>query len=76
MDKKPVRRLGNDAIIADANCTKTCVYLSIILLVSSVAYEIFKVGYIDAIGALGIAWYAFWEGRESMEKARGKKCDC
>lgn len=70
------RRLGNDAIIADANCTKTCVYLSIILLVSSIAYEVFKVGYIDAIGALGIAWYAFREGHESMEKARGKKCKC
>jgi divalent metal cation (Fe/Co/Zn/Cd) transporter len=70
------RRLGNDAIIADANCTKTCVYLSIILLMSSVTFEIFKVGYVDAIGALGIAWYAYKEGRESMVKSRGGKCDC
>ncbi len=32
------RRLNSDAIIADANCTKTCFYLSIILLASSGLY--------------------------------------
>lgn len=30
---------------------------------------------IDSIGALGIAYYAFKEGKESMDKAEGKKCD-
>ena len=68
------KKLNSDAIIADANCTKTCVYLSVILLVSSILYQIFKVGYIDSIGALGIAFYAFKEGRESIEKSKGKKC--
>lgn len=68
--------LDSDAIIADARCTQTCVYMSIILLVSSIAYEVFKIGYIDSIGALGIAWYAFSEGREAFEKAKGKVCCC
>lgn len=68
------RQLNSDAIIADANCTKTCVYISVVLLLSSGLYEIFKVGYIDSLGALGIAFYAFMEGRESIEKSKGIKC--
>lgn len=68
--------LGSDAIIADANCTKTCIYLSITLLVTSVLYEILKIGYIDAIGTAVIAYYSFKEGREAMEKSNGKTCCC
>jgi divalent metal cation (Fe/Co/Zn/Cd) transporter len=68
--------LKSAAVIADANCTRTCLYLSIILLLSSAAFQIFKIGFIDTIGAIGIAYYSFKEGRESMEKAAGKKCDC
>jgi len=70
------RLLDSDAIIADANCTKTCFYLSFILLASSVIFEVFKIGYIDAAGGVGIAWYAFKEGRESFEKARKRKLGC
>jgi divalent metal cation (Fe/Co/Zn/Cd) transporter len=71
------RKLESDAIIADAHCTKTCLYLSIILLASSILFEIFKIGYIDLIGALGMAYYSFREGREAMEKSEGKECcDC
>ncbi len=66
------KKLGSDAVIADANCTKTCVYLSILLLTSSILYEVFKIGYIDSIGALGIAFYSFREGREAMERAKGE----
>lgn len=74
---KTGKALHSRAIIADANCTKTCIYLSIILLASSLLYEIFKVGYIDSIGALGIAYYAFTEGKEAFEKAEGKsECNC
>lgn len=70
------RKLNSNAVIADANCTKTCVYLSVLLLTSSILYEIFKIGYIDSIGALGIAFYAFREGREAMEKSEGEVCVC
>jgi divalent metal cation (Fe/Co/Zn/Cd) transporter len=70
------RALGSDAIIADANCTKTCLYLSVILLLSSVGYEVTGVGGMDAAGALFIAWFSFREGREAFEKARGKGCAC
>lgn len=71
------RKLGSDAIVADANCTRTCFYLSIILLASSLLYEFFKISYIDIAGSLGIAYFAFREGRESFQKAKGKAhCGC
>ena len=70
------RELNSDAVIADANCTKTCFYLSIILLASSGLYEIFRVGYFDILGSLGIAYYAFKEGRESFEKSRSNDLSC
>lgn len=71
------KELKSDAIIADANCTKTCFYLSIVLLLSSLGYEIFRISYIDIAGSLGIAYFAAREGIESFQKARGKKyCSC
>ena len=70
------RELNSDAIIADANCTKTCFYLSFILLASSGLYEIFRIGYFDILGSLGIAYYAFKEGRESFEKAKSGNLAC
>jgi divalent metal cation (Fe/Co/Zn/Cd) transporter len=71
------RRLNSDPIIADANCTKTCIYMSLVLLGSSLVYMITGFAFVDIIGAIGIAWFAFGEGRESFEKAAGKEeCDC
>ena len=70
------KALKSDAIIADANCTKTCLYLSFILLASSLTYEIFKIGYLDIAGSLGIAFFAFKEGKESIEKSKSEKLSC
>ena len=71
------RQLDSDSIIADANCTKTCIYMSVVLLASSLIYMLTGFAYIDIIGALGIAWFAFFEGREAFEKASGKEdCHC
>jgi len=69
-------KLNSSAIIADANCTKTCFYLSFILLGSSLLYELFGIGWIDIIGSLGIAWFAFTEGREAFEKSKAEKMGC
>jgi divalent metal cation (Fe/Co/Zn/Cd) transporter len=68
--------LNSEAIIADAHCTKTCLYLSFILLASSILYELLRISYIDVAGSLGIAWYALSEGRESLEKARNNQISC
>lgn len=70
------KKLNSDAIIADANCTKSCLYLSIVLLVSSGLYEISEIGYIDTIGSLVIAWFAFKEGKEAFEKVKRNKIAC
>ena len=68
--------MNSDAVIADAHCTKTCFNLSVILLLSSLLYEVSSVGYFDILGSLGIAYYAFIEGRESFEKAENNKLSC
>jgi divalent metal cation (Fe/Co/Zn/Cd) transporter len=70
------KKLNSQAIIADAHCTRTCIYLSVVLLSSSILFELLHIGFIDTIGALGIAWYAFTEGKEAFEKAKGNACGC
>ena len=63
------KQLDSEAILEDANCTKACLYLSFVLLLASVGYELTGVGGIDSAGAILIAVFAFREGRESFEKA-------
>ncbi len=63
------RKLNSQAILADANCTKACLYLSIVLLLSSAGFELTGIGGMDSIGAIIIAFLSFKEGRESFEKA-------
>ena len=70
-------RLNSAPILADANCTMVCVYMSIILLASSGIYELFGIPYIDSLGTLGLAYFAFKEGKECFEKAKSdKNCCC
>jgi len=70
------RELGSEAILEDANCTKACLYLSFVLLLASVGFELTGIGGIDSVGAILIAIFAFREGRESFEKAHGTACHC
>ncbi|MBR9998139.1 MAG: hypothetical protein KFF73_04170 [Cyclobacteriaceae bacterium] len=69
-------KLDSAPMVSDAKCTKTCFYLSFILLGSSLLYEIFGIPLVDVLGSLGIAWYAFREGREAFEKAKNGKVTC
>lgn len=71
------KKLDSDPILADANCTLVCVYMSIILLLSSGIYELWGISYIDSIGTFGLAYFAFKEGKECFEKANSEKyCSC
>ena len=75
--KKSVgKKLDSEPIIADANCTRVCVYMSVVLLVSSLVYELTGFAYADAIGAAGLIYFSISEGREAFEKAKGKNCSC
>ena len=68
------KKLASEAILEDANCTKACLYLSIILLLASVGFQLTGIGGIDSIGAVLIAIFSFREGRESFEKSLGEAC--
>ncbi|MGB5665289.1 MAG: cation transporter [Maribacter sp.] len=70
------KKLASDPILADANCTLVCVYMSIILLLSSGIYELWGIPYIDSIGTLGLSYFAFKEGKECFEKANSEKYCC
>ncbi len=73
------RQLNSAAILADASCTKVCIYMSVVLLAASAVYEWMGLIYIDSLGTIGLAWFSFMEGRECVEKANSKKdacCEC
>jgi divalent metal cation (Fe/Co/Zn/Cd) transporter len=74
--KRTGRKLNSEPIVADANCTRVCLYMSVVLLASSLIYELTGFAYADVIGAAALAWFSFTEGRESFEKAKGKSCCC
>ncbi len=71
------KQLNSSAMIADANCNLVCVYMSVLLLLSSGLYELFQIPYIDALGALGLIYFCITEGKEAFEKAKGiHSCGC
>lgn len=70
------KKLNSDAIIADARCTAVCIYMSLVLLVSSLIYELTGFVYADAIGAAGLVYFSITEGMEAFERAKGKECGC
>jgi divalent metal cation (Fe/Co/Zn/Cd) transporter len=67
------RRVGNvldsPPILADANCTMVCIYMSAVLLISSLVYQFTGFGFVDILGAIGLIYFSINEGREAFEKA-------
>ena len=67
------RRVGNvldsPPILADANCTMVCIYMSVVLLISSLVYQFTGFGFVDILGAIGLIYFSINEGREAFEKA-------
>ena len=74
--RKTGKQLNSEPIISDSNCTKICVYMSVILLVSSLIYELTGFIYADAIGTLGLIYFSISEGKEAFEKAKRKNYCC
>jgi divalent metal cation (Fe/Co/Zn/Cd) transporter len=68
--------LNSPAILADAACSRACLYLSLVLMISSAGYELTGIGSLDAIGAILISWFTIREGREAFGKAKGMSCSC
>ncbi len=70
-------QFNSQALLADANCSKICMWLSVVLLISSAGYELTGLGLLDSLGAIGIASLSFREGYEAFEKAKGNLvCGC
>jgi len=68
------RALGSAPILADANCTLVCIYMSLVLLAASLIYRFTGIGFIDSLGALGLIYFSISEGKESFENAREMEC--
>jgi len=73
--RKVGRELNSQPILSDANCTMVCIYMSVVLLASSLIYQLTGFGFVDSIGALGLIWFSYSEGKEAFEKAAGME-DC
>jgi len=73
--RKVGKTLDSAPILADANCTMVCIYMSIVLLAASLIYQLTGFGFVDSIGALGLIYFSYSEGKESFEKAAGMD-DC
>lgn len=70
------KQLNSEAILSDAACTRACLQLSIVLLITSAAYELSHIGGIDSMGTFVIAGLCFREGKEAFEKAKAKSFAC
>jgi len=70
------KKLNSEPIIADSNCAKVCIYMSVVLLVSSIIYQFTSFAYPYTIGAARLIYFSVSEGKEAFEKAKGKTCSC
>ena len=62
--------LDSMPILADADCSLICIYMSLVLLAASLIYKVTGLVLIDSIGAFGLIYFSFREARESFERAR------
>ena len=69
--RKVGHALNSQPILSDANCTMVCIYMSVVLLVSSLIYQFTGFGFVDSLGALGLIYFSYSEGKEAFEKAAG-----
>jgi divalent metal cation (Fe/Co/Zn/Cd) transporter len=70
------RKLESAPILADANCTMVCIYMSMVLLVASLIYALTGLGFVDSLGAIGLIYFSIREGREAFKKAAGLSDEC
>ncbi|HND48916.1 MAG TPA: cation transporter [Anaerolineales bacterium] len=74
--RKVGHALHSAPILADANCTMVCIYMSVILLASSLIYQFTGFGRIDSLGAFGLIYFSINEGKEAFEKAANVNALC
>lgn len=71
------KQLNSEPILADAECTKICIYMSLVLLAASTIYHFTNFAYIDSFGTIGLAYLSYKEGKECFENIKHDKyCAC
>lgn len=74
---KAGKELNSAAILADAECSRVCIYMSVVLLISSGIYQFTNLPFVDSVGTLALAYLAYKEGQECFEKASSNyHCGC
>lgn len=76
LKRKVGRTLDSAPILADAQCSLVCIYMSLVLLAASFVYEVTGFGLVDSLGALGLVYFSVNEGKEAFEKAKNLDCEC
>lgn len=75
--EKTGKALQSEAMLADAQCARVCMWMSVILLISSGLYVATNFAYADVLGATGLAIFSWREGKECFDKAASEKfCTC
>ncbi len=74
--RQVARELNSAPLMADANCTMVCIFMSVSVLASALVYELTTFAYADVLGAAAILWFSISEGRECFAKAKGHECSC
>ena len=68
--------LASSPILADANCSMVCIYMSLVLLAASLIFQLTGLSWVDSLGAVGLIYFSINEGKESFEKASSvEDCD-
>lgn len=71
------KRIGSAAFKADAICSLTCAYMSLILLAGLLLNRFCGWWWADPLAALGLIYFLVQEGRGALHQARtGKICSC
>jgi divalent metal cation (Fe/Co/Zn/Cd) transporter len=74
--RKVGHSLNSAPILADSNCTLTCIYMSIVLLASSLIYRFTGFGFVDSLGAIGLIYFSVTEGMDAFKRASNLDDDC
>ncbi len=69
-------RIGSAALHADAACSVTCAYMSLVLLLGLALTRAFGWWWADPLASLGLLYFVIHEGREALEAAKGNVCSC
>lgn len=70
------RKLDCAPVKADARCNVVCIYMSIVLLVSSTLWWMFEIPYIDVAGSLALIYFSVREGKKAFKRAKGIREIC